>query len=75
MFFNGNLFGRLAIEDSKLAAYSNKHTTTSHEDLIFIQLIFRGGLAKHGVSKAYQAAVSASAVSTNYQKPNTCLKT
>ena len=53
--FVNDIFGRVATESSKLAAYNKKSTISSREIQTAVRLLLPGELAKHAVSEGTKA--------------------
>ena len=53
--FVNDIFGRIAGEASKLAAYNKKSTISSREIQTAVRLLLPGELAKHAVSEGTKA--------------------
>jgi histone H2B len=53
--FVNDIFGRVAGESSKLAAYNKKSTISSREIQTAVRLLLPGELAKHAVSEGTKA--------------------
>jgi histone H2B len=53
--FVNDIFGRIAGESSKLAAYNKKSTISSREIQTAVRLLLPGELAKHAVSEGTKA--------------------